>query len=80
MSVASHDGHSYFSSLVKACAIDLIAGAAKSTIGTIATQAVSQDVSQSLISEASVATRKNAIAEAIADVMPDWIIANRKCA
>ena len=80
MPVISDDSHSHFSSLVKAFAIDLIPGAAKSTIGTIVAHAASQDVSQSLINEASVATRKNAIAEAIADVMPDWIIANRKCA
>lgn len=55
-------------------------GAAKSTIGTMVAQAASHDVNQSPINEASVATRKNAIAEAIADVIPDWIIAKRKCA
>jgi hypothetical protein len=53
-------------------------GAAQSTIGTIVAQAASQDISQSLINAASVATRKNAMAEAIADVIPDWMIAKRK--
>jgi hypothetical protein len=40
-------------------------------------QAASQEVTHSLINEASVTTRKNAIAEAIADVIPDWMIAGR---
>jgi ABC-type Fe3+-citrate transport system substrate-binding protein len=57
-----------------------MAGAANSTMGTMVAQAASQEVNQSLINEASVATRKNAMAEAIADVIPDWIIAKRKCA
>jgi hypothetical protein len=70
----------HLSSLVKEFATDLMKGAAKSTIGTMVTQAVSQEVNQSLINQASVATRKNAIAEAIADVIPDWITAKRKCA
>jgi hypothetical protein len=78
--VASDDSRSHFSSLVKAFAIDLIAGAAKSTIGTMVAHAASQEVNQSLIDEASVATRKNAMAEAIADVIPDWIAAKSKCA
>ena len=78
--VASDDNRSHFSSLVKAFAIDLIAGAARSTIGTMVAQAASQEVTYSLINEASVATRKNAIAEAIADVIPDWMIAKIKCA
>jgi len=55
-------------------------GAAKSTIGTMIAQAASQEVNQSLINEASVATRKKATAEAIADVIPDWITANTKWA
>jgi hypothetical protein len=67
----------HLSSLVKEFATDLMTGAAKSTIGTMVPQAASQDVSQSLINEASVATRKNAMAEAIADVIPDWMIAKR---
>jgi hypothetical protein len=78
--VVSDDSRCHFSSLVKAFAIDLIAGAAKSTIGTMVAQAASQEVTHSLINEASVATRKNAIAEAIADVIPDWMIAKIKFA
>ena len=70
----------YLSSLVKEFATDLMTGAAKSTIGTMIAQAASQEVNQSLINEASVATRKKATAEAIADVIPDWITANTKWA
>jgi hypothetical protein len=43
-------------------------------------QAASQEVNPSLIHEVSAATRKHAMAEAIADVIPDWITANKKCA
>jgi hypothetical protein len=43
-------------------------------------QAASQEVNHSLIHEVSAATRKHAMAEAIADVIPDWITANKKCA
>jgi hypothetical protein len=67
-------------SWVKEFATDLMTGAAKSTMGTIVAQAASQEIDQSLINEASVATRKNAMAEAIADVIRDWMIAKRKCA
>jgi len=73
-------GRPQFPSLVKTFAIDLIAGAAKSTIGTMIAQAASQEVNHSLIHEVSAARRKHAIAEAIADVIPDWITANKKCA
>jgi hypothetical protein len=70
----------HLSSLVREFATDLMTGAAKSTIGTMVAQAASQDVNQSPINEASVATRKREMAEAIADGIPDWIIAKRKCA
>jgi hypothetical protein len=74
------NSRSHFSSLVKAFAIDLIAGAAKSTIGTMVAQAASHEVNHSLINKVPAARRKYAMAEAIADVNPDWITANRKCA
>jgi hypothetical protein len=74
------DGRAPFSSLVKTFAIDLIAGAAKSTIGTMIAQAASQEVNHALVHEVSAARRKHEMAEAIADVIPDWITANKKCA
>jgi hypothetical protein len=50
-----------------------MAGAAKSTIGNIASQASSPDRSQWIAKDPSARKGKLAIAAAIAEVSPDWI-------